>query len=123
MRQTRMWPLFRCGRRWLGTAIHRLNLQVVNYDVGQDCEDDKDWVYPGRLRSATELPKTVPIPTMAVHQILNLMTMGMSHIECVDLDPSTWVGAQSVLDAYNLGQGGGGDCNDGLPTGSSRAAM
>ena len=32
------------------------------------------------------------------------------------------MGAQSVLDAYNLGQGGGGDCLDGLATAYPGAA-
>ena len=34
------------GDGW-GDSNPPLGPAIVNYDIGSDCEDDKDWVYPG----------------------------------------------------------------------------
>ena len=79
---------------------------VVNYDVGQDCEDDKNWVYPAAPEECNGIAEDCTDPNYGGSPFLESDDDGDGFVECVDFDPSTWVGSQSVLDAYNLGQGG-----------------
>ena len=68
--------------------------------------------YPGAPEECNGIAEDCTDPNYGDSPDLEFDDDGDGFVECVDFDPSTWVGAQSVLDAHNLGQGGGGDCND-----------
>ena len=89
--------------------------------LGRTVEDDKNWVYPAAPEECNGIAEDCTDPNYGGTPILESDDDGDGFVECLDFDPSTWVGAQSVLDAYNP-QGGGGDCNDGWPTAYPGAA-